>query len=152
MRRPVWVKSEIRTGYTGNVLLDLHAPSIAGRRFDLARGTTGGEDTTFFSGVHADGGHFTYAPDAEVFEVVPEERANFRWLWTRRLRMGETHGQLLAAEGRGGFSAGIGAVAKALYCLGHAVLTLFSPARRNGALLRGVLHLGTFRGLLAYVR
>src|SRR5690606_3853758 len=54
--RPVWVAGRIRTGYTCNVLLDMRAPSVAGRRFDLALGQSGGEDTQFFTAVTDAGG------------------------------------------------------------------------------------------------
>ena len=46
---PVWVDGEIRTGYTCNVLLRRASPRIAGRRFNLASGRTGGEDTEYFA-------------------------------------------------------------------------------------------------------
>ncbi|TGW05906.1 glycosyltransferase family 2 protein, partial [Mesorhizobium sp. M2D.F.Ca.ET.145.01.1.1] len=49
---PVRVRGEIRTGYTCNVLLRMGSDSLRGRRFSLARGQTGGEDTEFFDQMH----------------------------------------------------------------------------------------------------
>ncbi|WLS05846.1 glycosyltransferase [Shinella oryzae] len=147
--RPVWVNGEIRTGYTCNVLMRRTAPSIAGRRFDLALGRSGGEDTAFFSAVHADGGRIAFAEEAWVKEVVPAERARFSWLAQRRLRMGQTHGQLLAArhEGAARVGAAVLAAAKGAVCLAGASAFAFSPVRRNRFLLRGLLHAGAIGGL-----
>ncbi len=68
--RPVWVAGEIRTGYTCNVLLRMSANSVRGRRFSLARGKSGGEDTEFFHQVCNLGGRITFADDAWVEEPV----------------------------------------------------------------------------------
>ncbi|MCJ8151386.1 MULTISPECIES: glycosyltransferase [Shinella] len=147
--RPVWVNGEIRTGYTCNVLMRRAAPSIAGRRFDLALGRSGGEDTAFFSAVHAEGGHIAFAAEAWVKEVVPAERACLSWLARRRLRMGQTHGRLLAArhEGASRLSAAALAAAKSAVCFAGATAFAFSPVRRNRFFLRGLLHAGAIGGL-----
>ena len=147
--RPVWVNGEIRTGYTCNVLMRLAAPSIAGRRFDLALGRSGGEDTAFFTAVYAAGGRFVFAEEAWVEEAVPAARARFSWLAQRRLRMGQTHGRLLAArhEGAARLSAAALAAVKGAACLAGATAFTFSPVRRNRFLLRGLLHVGAVGGL-----
>ena len=59
---PVWVGGEIRTGYTCNVMLRRASPHVAGRRFNLALGQTGGEDTEYFTQMHEAGGRIAYAP------------------------------------------------------------------------------------------
>lgn len=150
--RPVWVKGRIRTGYTCNVLFRREGAGLAGRRFDLALGQSGGEDTDFFHLAVRDGARIAYAPDAEVSETVPPERATLRWLLRRRFRMGQTHGRLIARTGGmarrlAGFAP---AVLKVGYCAGAALAALAGPRRRNAALLRGVLHLGTVSGLLGF--
>lgn len=147
--RPVWVNGEIRTGYTCNVLMHLAAPSIAGRRFDLALGRSGGEDTAFFSAVHTAGGRIAFAEEAWVEEPVPTARARFSWLARRRLRMGQTHGRLLAArrEGAARLNAAALATAKSAACIAGATAFAFSPLRRNRFLLRGLLHIGAVGGL-----
>ncbi|TIU75784.1 MAG: glycosyltransferase, partial [Mesorhizobium sp.] len=68
---PVWVRGEIRTGYTCNVLLRTTDASLRGRRFSLARGQTGGEDTEFFDAMVKAGGRIAFAPQAFVEDVVP---------------------------------------------------------------------------------
>lgn len=147
---PVWVRGEIRTGYTCNVLLRMTDASLRGRRFSLARGQTGGEDTEFFDAMVKAGGRIVFAPDAFVDEVVPRARAAFDWLRRRRFRFGQTHGHLIG-RGTGGMrrAGQVGlASAKAAYCFGMAVLTAISPVRRNRSVLRGIMHVGVVSGLV----
>ncbi|RUX39584.1 glycosyltransferase family 2 protein [Mesorhizobium sp. M4A.F.Ca.ET.020.02.1.1] len=147
---PVWVRGEIRTGYTCNVLLRTGEASLRGRRFSLARGQTGGEDTEFFDSMVRDGGSIAFSPDALVEEVVPRARAAFDWLRRRRFRFGQTHGHLIG-HGASGFRrvAQVGlASAKAAYCFGMAALTAISPVRRNRSVLRGIMHVGVVSGLV----
>ena len=147
---PVWVRGRIQTGYTCNVLLRRTSPSIAGRRFSLARGQTGGEDTQFFDEVFRLGGALSFASDAWVEESVPSARASFRWLARRRFRVGQTHGHLLRDKrgplGRAGQLAL--AAAKAGYCFAGVLPTAFGPVARNRSLLRGIMHVGVVGGLL----
>ena len=147
--RPVWVSGEIRTGYTCNALLRLAAPSLAGRRFDLALGRSGGEDTAFFDQVHEAGGRITFAEDAWVQEPVPASRARLSWLAQRRLRMGQTHGRILAERHKAAprLKAAALAAAKCAFCLAAAAVLSWSPVARNRYLLRGLLHAGAVSGL-----
>ncbi|GLS30912.1 succinoglycan biosynthesis protein ExoM [Mesorhizobium albiziae] len=147
---PVWVEGEIRTGYTCNVLLRMDAESISGRRFNLARGQTGGEDTEFFDQVHKAGGMVAYAAKAWVDELVTPERATFGWLSKRRYRVGQTHGHLLRSRSAGKARAKQFALAsaKVAFCFVSAVLTMVWPARRNRSVLRGIMHVGVLSGLL----
>ncbi|KQV83814.1 glycosyltransferase family 2 protein [Rhizobium sp. Root1220] len=147
---PVWVGGEIRTGYTCNALLRLASPHVAGRRFNLALGRTGGEDTEFFSHMHIAGGKIAYAPDAYVYEPVTEGRADLSWLAKRRFRFGQTHGRLLQEKSRGlervkqvGLAAG-----KAGFCYAAAIGCIFSAVPRYRYALRGVMHSGVLSGLL----
>ncbi|MDQ0995400.1 succinoglycan biosynthesis protein ExoM [Phyllobacterium ifriqiyense] len=141
---PVWVKNEIRAGYTCNALIRLGSPAIIGRRFDPALGRTGGEDTVYFHGVWKMGGKIDYAPDAWVEESVPGNRASFKWLRERRFRFGQTHA-ILANERKGKVGlAGhmVLAGAKAGYSFMVALVVWFLPVRRNRWLLRGIMHAG----------
>ena len=147
---PVWVGGEIRTGYTCNVLLRMGDESLRGRRFSLARGQTGGEDTEFFDQMVKAGGWIAFAPEAWVDEVVPRSRAAFDWLGRRRFRVGQTHGHLLGRNARGlALVKEVGlASAKAAYCFASAIPVVISPVRRNRSVLRGIMHVGVVSGLV----
>ncbi|MBW9063784.1 glycosyltransferase family 2 protein [Rhizobium herbae] len=147
---PVWVGDRIITGYTCNALLRLAAPSLAGRRFSLALGRSGGEDTEFFTQMHRMGGKIAYAPAAWVQEPVPAKRAAFSWLAKRKFRFGQTHGRLIeAGSGLAGKLRQLAlAAAKSGYCGLTGAFFLFSPVRRNQYILRASLHAGVVTGLL----
>ncbi len=147
---PVWVGGRIRTGYTCNVLLDMRSHTIAGRRFALGLGQSGGEDTHFFTGVTDAGGRIEFARHAVVTEKVPEKRASFAWLAKRRFRSGQTHGRILAAKNAGLSrlrQTGIAAL-KLGYCAVASLATAFLPVTRNRYALRAALHAGAVSGTL----
>jgi len=151
--KPVWVNGRIETGYSCNVLIDQNGPALAGLRFDLALGQSGGEDSKFFNQVAARAGVIGYAPDALVTEDVPDSRASFKWLLQRRYRMGQTHGQLIAEAQPGAMrlmSSALLRMAKIVYCAAAFVINMISPARRNAAFLRGALHVGVLFGLFGF--
>ncbi|WP_137131357.1 glycosyltransferase family 2 protein [Rhizobium sp. FY34] len=148
--RPVWVGGEIRTGYTCNVLLDMRSPRIRGRRFALALGQSGGEDTHFFTQVTDIGGSIVFAEQALLEEKVPAKRASLGWLMKRRFRSGQTHGRIVGA--RHSLIQRIKhiglAMLKAGFC-GMAFLgTSASPITRNRYLLRATLHCGAISGIM----
>lgn len=147
---PVWVDGRIRTGYTCNVLLDMRSPAVAGRRFALSLGQSGGEDTHFFTGLTDDGGRIEFARDAIIEERVPEKRASFSWLAKRRFRSGQTHGRILAAKNTGLSRARQTGLAglKLVFCAAMAAATAFSPINRNRYVLRAALHAGVVSGTL----
>jgi succinoglycan biosynthesis protein ExoM len=146
--RPVLTRGEIRTGYSGNVLIDRARPEIRALRFDPALGRTGGEDTDYFARLVLLGGHIAFAPDAVAEEAVPQDRLEFAWLARRRYRMGQTHAQLLVQrQGVPRWRAMPLAAAKALACAGMALCLAPDRVRRNRAILRGLLHAGVVAGL-----
>ncbi|TIX87913.1 glycosyltransferase family 2 protein [Rhizobium sp. P44RR-XXIV] len=146
---PVWVAGEIRTGYTCNVLLRRSAPSLVGRRFNIALGRTGGEDTEFFTHMHNAGGRIAFAADALIHEPVPGKRATVSWLAKRRFRMGQTHGRMLLEDGSGAWPlhAIVLAGTKSAYCFVVAALLVASPVKRHRYGLRGIMHAGVVSGL-----
>jgi succinoglycan biosynthesis protein ExoM len=147
---PVWVKGEIRTGYSANTLLRRASPHVAGRRFNLALGRTGGEDTEYFTKLHESGGRIAFAPAAKVYEPVARNRTQFSWLVKRRFRSGQTHGRLVGERRRGlAVVPQIGlAAAKAGYCFAAAAAVAIVTEKRNRSLLRGAMHVGAVSGLL----
>jgi succinoglycan biosynthesis protein ExoM len=147
---PVWVDGRIITGYTCNTLLDMRSPLVAGRRFALALGQSGGEDTHFFSQLTESGGRIEFAEEALVVEPVPASRASFTWLAKRRFRSGQTHGRIVAAKNSGAkrIPKALIAAVKAGYCGAIAAAFTLMPVRRNRYALRGALHVGAVMGML----
>ena len=130
------------------MLLRRAAPSLAGRRFNIALGRSGGEDTEFFTHMHKAGGKIAYAADALVYEPVPDGRATVSWLSKRRYRMGQTHGRmLLETAGLGRWRAIALAASKSAYCFAAAALLFASPIKRHRYELRGIMHAGVVSGL-----
>ena len=147
---PVWVRGEIQTGYTCNVLLARASPSVNTRRFDVSLGRSGGEDTKFFSEVHRAGGRIAFAPHAYVSEIVSPKRATLFWLCKRRFRFGQTHGHLLAKNANFLDLCGhtLLAFAKAVYCFCAAIILSISAVHRNRSFLRCLMHVGVICGLM----
>jgi succinoglycan biosynthesis protein ExoM len=144
--KPVWTDGEIRTGYSGNVLLDRTSPHIRGRHFNLALGRSGGEDTEYFSLLHQSGGRIAYAPDAAAYEPVTQNRQRFSWLAKRRFRSGQTHGRLLATN-HAVLPQACLAAAKAVLSFGAALALSPVAHLRNRQVLRSVMHAGVVSGL-----
>lgn len=149
--RPVYVGGRIVTGYTSNVLLDPSAPALAGQRFRLDLGRTGGEDTEFFERATRRGAVISHAPDAIVREPVEAGRATVRWLLARRFRAGQSHAVVLTREPAGPVAtlgaAGL-AAAKCSVCAACALATVVSPRRAAFWSLRATLHAGVVARLL----
>ncbi|MFQ6547506.1 glycosyltransferase [Aestuariibius sp. 2305UL40-4] len=138
-------------GHSCNVAMDLSHPALQERHFDHGRGLSGGEDTAFFHGAVEQGARLALAPEALLEESVPSHRARLGWLLKRKFRMGQTHGTLLrsgpARSLPGRLRQFALAGAKAGYCGGAMVLSVPFAPKRNAALLRGALHVGTLAGL-----
>jgi len=139
---PVWVKGEILTGYTGNVLIRRSMVERLGLRFRPEYGRTGGEDLDFFYRLRDGGGRIGFAPDAAASEAVPEPRASLSWLLKRSFRAGQSHGSRLLAKSRSGVTEIPKAAVKAAACGVAALLAAPMPARRNRLLTRSALHCG----------
>lgn len=150
--RPVWVQGEIITGYAGNALINRLSPALGGIVFPEAQGRSGGEDTIFFSRVHAGGGMIAFAEDAVATEPVTETRATLKWLLKRQFRAGQTHGLLLlSASNRAAslrLSQAAKACAKCAYCLVVSLLNLHDRVKWRRWLIRGALHAGVLSRLL----
>lgn len=142
--RPVESGGRILKGYSCNVVVRRQAIIDHQLRFDLSVGRMGGEDDAFFYGLTDAGGRIGFAPDAHVFEPVPQSRASLKWLLTRSFRSGQSHGSRLARRHRPPARVpqmGIAAV-KGGACLAGAVASALSPVQRRRWLVRGALHAG----------
>lgn len=147
---PVWVGGEIRTGYTGNVLIRRATVERLGLRFRPEFGRTGGEDLDFFYRFRDGGGRIGFAPDAVAAEPVPEARARLSWLIRRRFRAGQSHGSRLLAQGARPLVQAPVAAAKAGICALGAAASALAAERRNRFLTRAALHAGVVARLCGW--
>lgn len=138
----------LRTGSSANVALRWHGAPWQDQRFDLARGTSGGEDTEFFLRLSRMGLRFAAAPRAIATEPVPPARQTLEWLGQRRFRMGQTH-IVTAATRPQRTRLFVSAMAKAGYCRLRQSLAGRDETRRIFWYLRGQLHRGVLAGLMA---
>jgi succinoglycan biosynthesis protein ExoM len=147
---PVWVKGEIRTGHTCNALLCLSSPYVKKRRFNLALGRCGGEDTEFFHGLYLAGGRIAFTSAAIVFDPVPDDRTGLSWLAKRKFRSGQTHGRLLRqrSQALSHMREVVVALAKFSFCTAASVVSILSPVPRYRYALRAILHLGVVSALV----
>lgn len=149
--RPVWVEGVIRTGYTCNALLHQTAAPLAGQRFRLDLGRSGGEDTDFFDRAVRSGARIAFAEAAEITEIVTPARANFKWLMQRRFRSGQSHGSLLLGRDErlpARLRDVVVASSKAIACLVGAAVNVLDPVGCRSWLLRAALHVGVVARLI----
>lgn len=144
---PERMRQPLRTGNSGNVALRWRGTRWQDQRYDLSRGTTGGEDTEFFLRLTDMGARFVPAPLAVVTEPVPETRQTLEWLSVRRYRMGQTH--IVTAKNRAQrIWLFMTAAAKAGWCRVMQAVRAGNETRRNFWFLRGQLHRGVCAGLM----
>jgi succinoglycan biosynthesis protein ExoM len=137
------VKTAIVTGYAGNVLINMDFVRQHKLRFDTTLGKTGGEDTIFFREIYEKGGLLRYAKNAVVYEPVPSNRNNLRWIIQRKYRSGQIYGTMLyrfdKARYRRIFVVG---PAKVLSCVIMTFALGLLSANALRWLCRGAFHLG----------
>lgn len=150
---PVFFNNQIKSGYTGNTLLNMNSEKIKNRSFDLSKGKTGGEDTDFFSKLYLDGGTLEFAASAIVHEPVIAERATFEWLKNRRFRVGHTYADTLKdrSPSKTKLAKHIStSLIKLLISLFMSFMYFNKEKQRYFWKLRYYFHYGSFRRLLGY--
>jgi succinoglycan biosynthesis protein ExoM len=80
---------------SGNVLIRADVITSIPGPFDPEFGLTGGEDSKLFDSLLAEGLRFFWCDDAEVLEILPEDRLTLRWLLERRFLTGQTYARIL---------------------------------------------------------
>jgi len=76
---------------TGNCVIKAEMIKSLIHPFDPIFGLTGGEDVNLFTKLEKKGAKFIFCAEAIVFDFVPLERANLRWLTRRSFRAGITY-------------------------------------------------------------
>jgi succinoglycan biosynthesis protein ExoM len=90
--------SKVNTGATGNALVRRESIERLGLRFKEEFGRSGGEDTDFFSRLHASGAILLVSQTAKLFEPVPLERLRISHLYKRYMRGGQTYASIIVAR------------------------------------------------------
>ncbi|MNX01450.1 putative glycosyltransferase EpsH [compost metagenome] len=143
--RAVETRQGVDTGYTSNALV--RRAVIGARRFDPELGRSGGEDTDFFTGLHAAGARFAAAPEAVVREAVGRDRLRLNWLLRRAFRSGQTHARRYLQPGGQRVAQAVIALTKSGACGGLVAVNVARPSHWRRAMVRGALHLGVFARL-----
>lgn len=87
--------TQVRSGATNNALIRAEAFSrLQLPRFDASYSISGGSDAELFQRMSASGAPMVWCDEAIVFERVPENRANFAWIWNRQVRVGSVTGRI----------------------------------------------------------
>ncbi|QIZ78447.1 glycosyltransferase family 2 protein [Ferrimonas lipolytica] len=83
--------SQLSVGLTGNSLVRRDALPHPSSPFDKKMGTTGGEDSAFFSAIAQNGGKIIACREAVVTETAEPHRLNAAYLLAQATRIGETY-------------------------------------------------------------
>lgn len=75
---------------TGNCLIKKELLNTIDGPFDLNYGITGGSDSHLFHLLYNNGAKFVFCAESIVYEYIPPERANLKWLQKRSLRTGNS--------------------------------------------------------------
>ncbi len=142
---------ELVTGYSGNSFFNITHPAIQGRRFNLLRGRTGGEDTEFFHECYRDGAKLGYVPDAEASEPVPKDRLNLAWLRKTRYRSGVTFGKVVKYRGSRlkNLLGAMSSIAKAAILFTASAVPFRAASASRTDFIRALFHLGTSNAYFA---
>jgi glycosyltransferase involved in cell wall biosynthesis len=81
---------DAREARTGNALVKASLFSGCVPPFDIKLANTGGEDYDLFARLQATGARYEWCDEAVVYELVPPERQQVKWVLERRLR-GSVH-------------------------------------------------------------
>jgi succinoglycan biosynthesis protein ExoM len=114
---------------TNNALVDVNVLDRSGPTFEPALTHLGGEDIVFFHNLYLAGRKIVWSRDAAVYEYIPAERSELRYLLERRFRNGQItsatclmtcprqYGRLMVSVGLGMAQLIIGMVQLASYCV-----------------------------------
>ncbi|MEK3646558.1 glycosyltransferase family 2 protein [Aeribacillus sp. FSL M8-0235] len=75
---------------TNNVIIKMDVFKSMDKHFNERYALTGGSDTEFFMRVNQSGFKIIWSDEAIVTEIVPNSRANLRWILQRAYRLGNT--------------------------------------------------------------
>ena len=83
--------SKARYYYTTNCMIKSELIKTENIPFNPSYGLTGGEDVHLFERLAKKGAKFVYCKEAVTYEFIPRNRANFKYLFNRALRGGQSY-------------------------------------------------------------
>ncbi|MCG8313034.1 MAG: glycosyltransferase [Pseudomonadales bacterium] len=92
--------TKLNTCATNNLLAPIALFEKHELTFDESRPLAGGSDTKVFSQANSKGVNLVFYSDALVYEAIPSDRANMRWLTRRYFRIGLDLGTRRTKSGR----------------------------------------------------
>lgn len=109
--------------WSNNVMIDMVFVREHGLHFDPKLRFDGGEDTLFFQQLCRKGGNGVFAAKADVYEVQPKSRLNWKWALARQFRNGNSRA-MIAKRQRSKTGAIAHCVLRAGACAGVGILLL----------------------------
>ncbi|GAA1811879.1 glycosyltransferase family 2 protein [Nesterenkonia flava] len=107
---------------TNNTLVRAHWFTASGFRFDERFNFSGGEDSELFDRLLAAGADVWWCAQAQVVEVVPQERATKEWLRARAVRGGRVRALKMQAKGTRGGALAVRLAAESAVRIGYGSL------------------------------
>jgi succinoglycan biosynthesis protein ExoM len=99
--RPIEARGEkSRFTRTGNCIVKSELLKSIDGPFDPGYGLTGGEDVNLFGRLSENGAAYIFCPEAIVYDYVPKERSNLKWLTRRYFRTGLTYTERIINRSR----------------------------------------------------
>lgn len=142
--------TEFRWPATNNTLVSMTAiDTLRGQHFSEEFSATGGEDADLFWRLGQNGFRAIWNDEAVVHELIPSERANWKWLWRRGVRLGNVSARVLLRT-RSVIFVAFAAVARMIVggVMGP-VLVIFNRSSASGVLMhipKGIGMLQALRG------
>lgn len=127
--------SEVSSGGTGNVLLELAVLRRVDVRFDPSYGLSGGEDTWFFHQLTAAGQRLVWCDEAVARERVPDSRLRVAWLMRRAFSGGHSYSRMFDGA-RGVGSRAARTVLRLMLSAGSLLLAPFALSRGIPGVIR----------------
>lgn len=131
---------------TGNCLIKSEVINSIEGPFDPKDGLTGGEDASLFAKIEKNGAKLVFCKEGVVFDFVPKDRANIRWLSLRSFRAGKGFTKNKIKNAKNKFFNGIYYFTKSLiYLIISCILYVICfplRIRRNQSLIKIASNLG----------
>lgn len=145
--------TRVEHGPTCNALLARSALAGETHIFDVAYGTTGGEDTEFFYRLSKRGVPMVTCREAVVSETVEDHRLNREFLLSKAVRVGETYFRIFFADARPIVRVAILARAGLQWFAAGGIAMLlrpFGPASSMAYQIKAAANLGKLRAAAGY--